>query len=257
MDDGGWNRTVARFAAAALLLTALAGCATREHIPTYPAMSDEAALRTLARRAAAIHDVSGSGTVTLTRPDGNSVRMDVAVVMQRPGMVRMRAWKFSRAVFDLTVNADGVFLVAPDEAGGGRGVGAGEKIRKAGIGAGKFARAVGVLFGGDFFARPGVRVIKETPFTVEAEVSGERVRCEVDRRTLTPRVYRVLDEGGTERFRLELSKYVDHGGGLVYPHRMLATSAQGKVEVALREVDVNAGVAAGAFKPPARAEKLP
>jgi len=253
MENGGWTKATGRWLTTALLLAGLSGCANRERIPVYPAMADEAALRTLAQRAAAIHDASGSGSLTLTRPGGDSVRMDVAVVMQRPGRVRMRAWKFSRAVFDLTVNEDGVFLVAPSEAGGG----AGEKVRSAGIGAGKFARAIGVLFGGDFFTRAGLRVLKDSPFTLEVDISGERVTCEVDRRTLTPRVYRVLDERGNQRFKLELSKYVDHGGGIVYPHAMVATSEQGKAEVALRDVDINAGVAAGAFKPPARAEKLP
>ena len=81
------------------------------------------------------------------------------------------------------------------------------------------------------------------------------VRCEVDRRTLTPRKYVLLDRAGVTRFTLELSDFRGDSG-IAFPFRFVATSEDGTITVALREVELNGELAEAAFIPPTRAEKL-
>ena len=90
-----------------------------------------------------------------------------------------------------------------------------------------------------------------------AAAGGEpAVVCEVDRRTLTPRKYSVLDDRGATRFSLTMDRYRQFGD-VVWPMRMVAVSEGGMVEVELREAEVNPELPAAAFTPPRRAEKLP
>ena len=71
-----------------------------------------AALRILQDRGAGGEDGSQAASLlTLTRPDGQSVRLDAALVMSLPDhSVRLRAWKFNQAVFDLTLNPQGLWI---------------------------------------------------------------------------------------------------------------------------------------------------
>lgn len=234
-----------------LLLALLTGCAHKENIPTYPQMSATDTLAALATRSRAIKTLNGQGLITLTRPAGDSVRLDGAIAMAPPDRTRLRAWKFGRAIFDLTVTPDGVWLVAPDDPEHK------EKIRSAGVGAAQLAKTWSVLSGG-FFDSPGLTTTERGGrLIVRRETPGEPVVvCEVDRRTLTARRYTLLDDHGAQRFSMELDHYQPFGD-VVWPMRLLATSDTGTVEVALREVEINPELPPGAFTAPRRAEKLP
>jgi hypothetical protein len=205
----------------------------------------------LAAKSRAIKSLNGQGLITLTRPGGDSVRLDAAIAMAPPDRTRLRAWKFGRAIFDLTVTPDGVWLVAPEDPEHK------DKIRSAGVGAAQLAKTWSVLSGG-FFDSPGLTTTERGGrLIVRREVPGEPVvLCEVDRRTLTARRYALLDDHGHERFSMTLDRYQTFGE-VVWPMRLLATSETGTVEVALREVEINPELPPGAFTPPRRAEKLP
>ena len=240
--------------AAACLIAMIGGCAKTpppENIPAYPPMDVPASLRTLADRAKQVRTLSGEGLITLTRPNGESVRLDAAVAMQPPRRTRIRAWKFGHAVFDLTVTPDGVWIVSPDE--GHRK----EQVRAAGVSAGQLARTWSVLSGG-FFDEPGLQVhATDTQLIVRRQQPGEpTVVCEVDRRTLTPRRYSLLDDRGRSRFSLALDRYRTFGE-VVWPTHLVAKSDGGTVDIELRQVDVNPDLPPAAFTPPRRAEKLP
>ena len=239
---------------AACAIALICGCAkvpAPETIPAYPLMDVSASLRTLADRAKQVRTLSGEGLITLTRPNGESVRFDAAVAMQPPRRTRIRAWKFGHAVFDLTVTPDGVWIVAPDEPQRK------EQIRAAGVSAGQLARTWSVLSGG-FFDEPGLQThVTETQLLIRREKSGEpTVVCDVDRRTLTPRRYSLLDDRGRSRFSLALDRYRTFGD-VVWPTHLVAKSEGGTVDIELRQVDVNPDLPAAAFTPPRRAEKLP
>ena len=99
----------------------LTGCAARQQVdanlPTYGRLDHAAALRVLAERAQSVRSVSAQAALTLTRADGQSVQLDGAVAMAPPGRVRLRAWKFNQAVFDLTLTPEGLWVLTPDDPG--------------------------------------------------------------------------------------------------------------------------------------------
>src|SRR4051812_32284917 len=154
-----------------LLLAAFlaGGCAPKgPPLPTYPLMATDETTRRLAEQSHAVHTVTGEGLLTLNRPDGQSVRLDAAVVMQPPGKVRLRAWKFGQAVFDLTMNDAGVYLITPEDSSRK------EQIKSAGVSAAKLARTWSLLSGG-FFDQPGVATVTGDTLQIRRELDGQTV----------------------------------------------------------------------------------
>lgn len=237
----------------ASLLVAAGGCTHRfeEKIPTYDLMDAPSSLRALSERARLVKTLSGEGLITLTRADGESVRLDAAMAMRPPERARLRAWKFGRAIFDLTVAPEGIWIVAPEDPQRK------EQITSAGVSAAKLARTWSVLSGGFFDGADLRSELRDGLMIVRRESPGEpAVVCEVDRRTLTPRRYVMIDDKGAQRFSLTLDHYRQFGDA-VWPTRLIAVSDGGTVHVELRGVEVNPELPAGAFVPPRRAEKLP
>jgi outer membrane lipoprotein-sorting protein len=237
-----------------LSMLALTGCApktARENLPHVHFRDDREALHMLAERADAVKTLSAQGTITLTRPDGESVRLDLAMVRAGRDRLRMRAWKLGRAVFDLTMNGGDVWLLTADDAS------LKTRARSAGLSARRLAPNIRLL-GGDLFRRPDAIITDATRMLRVSAPDGDHVLiCEVDRRTLTPRKYVLQDSaGGSPRFTLELSDY-SADQDIPVPRRMVARSEDGTIAVSLREVEVNGELAEGAFVPPKRAEKLP
>jgi outer membrane lipoprotein-sorting protein len=232
-----------------LALLALAGC-THGPLPTIHWTDRREALRILSTRAHAVRTVSAQGLLTLTRPDHESARLDAAIASQPPDRLRLRAWKLGRAIFDLTLTGDGLWLFAPDEPS------LNPKIRSSALATARLAKAWSALSGG-LFDRPDLS-IKETSHQLIVTAPSEEgiIRCEVDKRTLTPSRYIVTDATGRTRFALELDDYRLYGD-IAYPQRLSATSDMGTILIQLRDVELNADLAAGAFVPPRRAEKLP
>ena len=245
---------VRRFVILFAFMAVLAGCRhdeAPETIPTYPLMDGAETVRALAERARRVKTLSGEGLITLTRPDGQTVRLDGALVMAPPQRARIRAWKLGRAIFDLTVLPEGVWAVTPDDDKRK------DEIRAAGVSAAKLAKTWSVLSGG-FFEGSGLRTEERgNKLLVTRTAAGEAtVVCEVDRATQTPRRYSLLDDSGTTRFTMSLDRYRQFGD-VVWPTRLIAQSEGGSVEVELRDVEVNPDLPPGAFVPPRRAERLP
>ena len=235
---------------AGLLVT---GCARqrRSNLPTYPALSDTDALKVLADRAASVKTLSAPADLTLTRPDGDSVRLDAAIVMAPPDRLRLRAWKFGQAVFDLTLTEEGLWVMTPDDPGRR------EKVLPASVSAAQFAREWALLTG-QFFTAPDLSVRSESNrLLVRRRLEdGRTITCTVDRPTLTPRTYVKRDEAGRPRFTLALSDY-QMINGIPWPTRLDARSGDGKIAVRMKEVDLNGELSPTAFRPPRRAEKRP
>jgi outer membrane lipoprotein-sorting protein len=230
---------------ALLVLLRLIGCAPREHIPTYPNLSVAESLRVMRERSAKIHDVSGEGAITLIDPRGRSVRLDGAFVFAPPDRARVRAWKFGQAVLDLTVTTDATYLFLPRQDAHA------DQLRGASHDTGRAVRQWLTLLA-QGFDQSALVSESNTSLIIEESVS---VRATVDRKTLTPRRYVALDEHGRARFTLTLDQYrvIDD---VVWPMRIEAKSSGGVVRIELREVELNRAPA-GAFAPPARAERLP
>jgi hypothetical protein len=214
-------------------------------------MDPTSSLQQIAQNTSQVKTLNGEGLITLTRPDGESVRLDAAMAMQPPDRARIRAWKFGRGIFDLTVTPQGVWAVIPEDPKHK------EQITTAGVSAAKLAKTWSVLSGG-FFQSTGLTTeVKGDKLIVRRQSPDEPVvLCEVDRDTLTPRKYLMLDDKGKTRFSLSLEDYQQFGP-VVWPTRLTAVSESGTVEIDLRDVQVNPELPTNAFIPPRRAEKLP
>src|SRR5689334_17393237 len=116
-----------------ILLLIAGGCA-KESVPVYPVMDPAQSLTLMAERAQRIHTLSAEGSITLTKASGSSVQLDGALAMRPPGEARLRAWKMNQAVFDLTLNHEGAFIILPDDPE------AKKQLRSAGDNIGRFAR---------------------------------------------------------------------------------------------------------------------
>ena len=235
------------------MLVGVIGCASsNESLPKYPRMSEAESIRAIASRAKKTNSVTSEGLITLRDSAGQTVRLDCVIVMRLPNELRLRAWKFGQAVFDLTLTSQGAWLIAPDDPERKA------QVQTAGVSAAKLARTWSVLAGG-FFDDPNVKVVKSSGRRLDVskvDENGLTISCEIDRPTLTPRKYRMIDEKGTTRFTLTLDHYAQFGDN-VWPRRVVAISDRGEIDIDLKSIEINGEIPEQAFKPPKRAEKLP
>lgn len=231
------------------------GCAPKprpaENLPAYRWVDKETAIRDLRARADAVKTMSAECTMTLTRADGETVQLDGAIVTRNPGWVRLRAWKFNRAVFDLTLQPAGLWVMTLDDPKRKA------QVLPASVSAETFVRQWS-YFNGELFDLAYAEDAEVEGDTLELRPgrtttkAGSHLRCEVDRRTLTPRRY-VYDDG-RRNFELVLDRYREING-VPWPTRLTATGTMGTVVVEQRNVEINGELAPNAFVPPRRAEK--
>jgi outer membrane lipoprotein-sorting protein len=267
----------------ALITLLLGGCASHPALPPVHWDTPREAIGILQDRAHAVRTVSATGLLTLTRPNGESVRFDAALVSQPPHRLRLRAWKFGRAVFDLTLTPDGLWMLTPDDPS------MKQKVKSAGISAAELARMWSQL-SGEFFDRSDLQIsVAARRLTLTAPFEDMQVVCRIDSRTLVPLSYMLTDARNMPRFTLSLSDYhlhqlpfppypgerVGERAGergqprpptatrpttrselLPYPHRLTAVSDTGSIRLDLQEIELNTALADGAFVPPRRAEKI-
>jgi hypothetical protein len=237
----------------AMLLLA-AGCAHRtENLPTYPWTDDQTALRNMAERASKLKSLNCSCILVLTRPDGQSIRLDGAIAMSIPDRrIRLRAWKFNQAVFDLTLTSDGTWIEMPNDPDRRT------QVLPTSVSAQQLARAI-ALFGPDILNDPKLQVLDtggdEFRFRRPA-ADGEMFVGRVQRATLVIRQYQLLGPSGHVRFTLDLKNYSDFGGGIVFPTEFLALNDGSRIDLTLLQVQINQPLPPRAFIPPRRAEKL-
>lgn len=250
--DAKLSPHAAHFVAVAFLLLAAAGCRPKSPpLPTYDWVDDATAIHRIAERAASIQTVSSTCSLTLTRPDGQSVALDGIMVIAPPDKLRLAASKFGQKLFDLTLNPDGLFIRVDDPSRK-------DKVVPASLSAARFVREWS-LFNGGLFQSPDLTTqnVSSTMFLVSRPLpDGRRVVCEVDKPTLTPRIYHMYDPAGVERFTLKVPDYLV-ASGIVYPAKMLAHSEQGDIDIEMREVELNIELPPAAFTPPNHAEKQP
>jgi outer membrane lipoprotein-sorting protein len=230
----------------------VAGCASapREQLPAVSWRSETEALEILAHRAESVKTLSSQGLMTMRRPDGQSVRLDVALVADARQHLRLRAWKLGRAVFDLTMNESGMFMLLPDDPS------IRERVRQGQLNIKRVADSW-ELFNGRFFTRRDVTTKRRgDTLLCSATVDDAHVTCEVDGQTLTPRRYLLRDADGKERFSLALSNYKIIND-IPFARRYAAKSEFGEIVIETRDVELNDELAPAAFTPPRRAEKLP
>ena len=87
-------------------------------------------------------------------------------------------------------------------------------------------------------------------------MQGQRIVCDVQRATLTPRRYSVFDSDGVVRFTLTLDRYAMIGD-IPWPVHLTAKSEGGVIAIELKGPELNGDLAPNAFVPPRKAEKIP
>lgn len=253
--EGGIRLNAARIIAFLALAAILSGCAHRAKQASLTPRQwtdPQSALQTLAERAKAVKTVQSEASITISRPDtGDTVRLDGALALQPPDNARLRAWKLGQAIFDLTINPQGAWAVLPQDKK--------DQMLPAGKNASQFLRQWSTYLG-DFFAEEGLTFDDRKGaerFTVSRKMGDGTLTCEVERSTLTPRVYRFDDEDGKTRFTLALDGY-EEINGQPFPTQMVAKGdGVGQVRVELIDAEINGEIAPKAFVAPRKAEKLP
>ena len=232
-----------------LVIALLVGCAQHEHLPPVAWHTDADALHSLADRATRVHTVTAQGLLTMQQPNGQSVRLDIAMVRDNARHLRLRAWKLGRAVFDFTVTPDGVWLLMPDDPS------IRDRVSKARSGVTKLADTFSILDGA-LFSNPKA-VLRDTGkmLICTALIDAMQVHCEIDRDTLVPRTYIIKDDQGIDQFKLALAGY-HMIGDLPFAELYTATSDMGTMIISLNDIELNTDLAPAAFIPPHRAEKV-
>ncbi|MFN0132592.1 MAG: hypothetical protein ACKVW3_08705 [Phycisphaerales bacterium] len=270
-------RPLAFALAAVMALTSLAGCAQRP-LPTFAWQGQAAATAVLARRAAEVRTVRAECSVYLAKPDGSTLGLEGALAAAPPDRMRLRTWKLGQAALDVTIRPGEIWIetpegkapdVKPDTASLPRAE------SKAGPWAAKFAEGWRLMAGG-FFEKPADRVEDSSGATymLFRRLDDAEVVCEVDRRTLVPLAYRVLDERGVTRFTLRLDGYAVYGDEaksvqensgsanteartIVWPARIVAITDSGRITIRLRDPEFNTDLPASVFEPPGGAVRQP
>ncbi len=245
------RRPARRLISALWLLLLAGGCSGR--LPAYRWTDEDAALRALRERELTLKTISSRCRISLERTDGARVQLDGALAARLPDAFRLRAWKLSQPVLDLTILPDGIWLFAadpPEPADRSPG----EMFPAA-----RLAEAWQLFSRGfadrtwEFAPAPGNSGarLRMTPRQDEGEVW-----CDLHCETLTIRKCQVTDADGHVRLTLRLDRYAAFDG-IVFPRLITAISAMGTITVSLEHPTFNSELPDRALIPPRRAVRQP
>ncbi len=230
------------------------GCrAAVDPLPPVEWQTFDEARRIMVERREAIRTVQAQCTLKITPADGKgkTQSLDGAVVMEGETRVRLRAWKFNRAVFDLIVNDEGTFIVVGDELA--------ERAPDAEAGLARLAEHLGGMLRGPDYAEAEFHPLASG---ARFAVVWDHATATIDNRTLTPVTLELSDpDGSIERRGRDpktvrmVTEYADYSG-LPWLHRVEATGDFGTIEITFRDVEINGSLNPRAFQPPRRAERL-
>ena len=225
------------------------GCART--IPRYPRMDASQAMARMTERSRQIKTLTSSCRLVLMQSDGRSIQLQAALAMRSPDHLRLRAWKASQAVFDLTLRPDGLWLYVADSSDEPLGSALND------ITAGRVVTAWGVLVSG--FDAHQWTVVADSPDRLQLSSKNPAdftLLCDIDQTNLTLRHCQMRAPDGTIGMSLHTDRYrpVD---GFVWPGRVSFDSAQGSIVVLIDDPSINEELPEQAFEPPSRAVRKP
>jgi hypothetical protein len=197
-------------------------------------------------RSRMIATLQSTAELQLQRADGSTATLDSAILIRRPDSVRVRAWKLGHAALDLTLNSDGLWVKTGDQ----NAEPAADDLREESV-----LRALQLVIGE--WPQSGVDVADrggQMFDLISTTGDGDRVECTVDRATLTPRRYRLIDAAGQIRATVEMDRYALIGE-ILWPFRVVARAEHGSATIRFSSVHINEELPARAFEPPAGARK--
>lgn len=235
-----------------MLVAIQIGCA--ERLPTYPWVDDSRAARLLAERSTRMQTLASPCRVILAETNSGSTQLDGAIVARTPGFLRLRAWKFSQPVLDITLTPEGLWLFTaqdiehPDH----------RPSAFAGLTAEQLRRAWSLVTG----EAPLDGWTWEDDASSDALAirqqwdSGGSIDCTIDRHTLALRRCTVTRSADAAPLTLTLDRYRAIQQ-VVVPTRVIMHSGHGTITLLLDDVAVNEDLLQAAFDPPRRASKQP
>ncbi len=170
---------------------------------------------------------------------GKSHGFDGAVVFAAPDRYRMRTWKLTQTLFDLTVNQDGTFIAVSDELT--------KRRPNAEDDLAKLAGHLNLLLRGPDFSQAEFKGEAGGPL----RASWERGHAVINPLTLTPVSY-FFEPGNDAPPIAVTTKFGDYPNGVWY-HRVVAQGEFGTIELTFRDVRLNEELNPRAFRPPRRA----
>lgn len=242
-------------------LTGLAGCGfTPPAVAPLPAVAWddlEDARRILIERQAAVQNVQAECKFRITPPGESTQSLDGAIVMEGDQRLRLRTWKLNQTIFDLTVNAEGVWIVASGEMK--------KRAPEAESDLANLASQLNKLLQGPDFSEArllgGIRGDYGKPDPVDHESGFHNLFAEwghtyseIDASTLIPDYFAFRKEPPEDQIVVK-PKYQQHGSILWY-RAIQTTGPFGTIEITFRNVELNGELNPRAFKPPRRAVKV-
>ena len=243
------ERTLLRGSLTAVILVAGAGCTSP--LPRYDWHDAQTAFRIMTERESAIRTFSATCRILLESGNGR-VQLTGALVAEPPDRLRLRAWKFSQTVLDITLNDDGLFVLQK-----GRSDDAKEKLEH--VDHARFVEAISLMPG---FERDAAwqagREIDQDEFAITKPSSddGPAIECIADKATLIRKRCLYRDDANRVRQSLSFDAYV-HVDDTVWPMRVTGEGESGLFLLLFDRIDINAELAERAFVPPRRAVRQP
>jgi len=234
---------------AALIITSLVGllaggCGSA--LPKYEWPGHDAAMEHLVERGRAVRSVAGSCTIHMQSAGAGGTSLDGAIAARNPGYLRLRAWKFSHAAFDLTMTPEGLWLMT----------GADAQNDAPEINFNAIAKAWFLLSGEYFQSAHEATTTTREHIVKGTNADGATVRCVINRRTLTPQLFEYLDSHDVAQASLVLERHREVDGH-VWPMRMVFFSDEARIVINFRDVEINDDIPPAAFRPPSRAVRQP
>lgn len=236
---------------AALALLSCGACAGP--LPRYVWNGGQEAVEVMAARDEGVRTFSTTCRILLKSEEG-TVELTGVLIGQPPSRLRLRAWKFSQTVFDITMNDDGVFVFQREQ----------EHHRSAAAGMGRLTRGglleVASLLPG-FGTRSDWRFVSSSvdgSFVVTRQPGDTRtaVQCIIDKATLTTSRCTYHDESGDARQTLAFDSY-RRVGDVVWPQHVAGAGKGASFELLFDRVEINIELPERAFVPPRRAVRQP
>ncbi len=238
-----------------LIAISLTGLACSTKLPTHRWIDHNQAMRTITERDNRVHTVESRCRLLLRSGDGQSVQLSGVLLARVPSHLRLRAYKLSQPVLDITLTPNGLWLFA---AGGANNH---TEDAFSELTADRMTQAWALATAG----------MDDDDWFVDGEQDGSTLRlrkklndqdsvliAEIDKSTLTVRRYRLEDGAGQERMHLSLERYRYFSpSNVVWPTRIVSRSAEGSFTLLLDDVEFNGDLVPIAFQPPKRAKKLP
>ncbi len=218
-------------------------------LPQYQWINAASALTTMKHRDSGIRTISATFSLLLQSGEGQ-VELKGAIVAAPPNQLRFRAWKLTRTVLDITLNADGLFVFSAEKNGG-------TNASPTKLTHDRLLEAVAFLPGfSDATSWEIGTSLKPDVFAISQKRSpgNAKMSCFIDKKTLTTRNCTYFDEHNFLRQMLVFENYKD-SNGVAWPMHLSGNGENGKFDIHFSNVIINEELSNRAFVPTRRAKK--